>query len=400
MAGRAETTEYRPDIDGLRCVAISTVVLSHAGVPWFAGGYVGVDVFFVISGYLITRILRAGLDDYPRSIATFYERRARRILPALMVAVAAVLVAGAWVLGPTPFERLAQSTIATTLFVSNLWFWNSSSDYFGADVRFEPLLHTWSLAVEEQFYIVFPLLLALMARARRRLVRPLIAGICLVSLGMAVHALATDRPQSAFYLLQSRAWELGIGALLALSAIPVPRQRGVVESLAVLAGAGILVPVFFYDVATPFPGLAALPPCVGTAMLIWLGGGSESRVKAALSLSPVVFIGLISYSLYVWHWPIIVFDRILHGEATPGAGAALRPAFDRGRNGILVSSSSGRSEARAGRSGAGGRCSRLPGRASSRLRPWRGSSGRGTGCRRACRPMRDLPSPGRRMSTR
>ncbi len=159
-----ETRAYRPDIDGLRCFAVSVVVLSHAGLPWFAGGYVGVDVFFVISGYLITRILWAGLDDYPRSIATFYERRARRILPALMVAVTATLAAGAFVLGPDQFAELGNSAIATTLFVSNLWFWDASRDYFAPSVRLAPLLHTWSLAVEEQFYIVFPLLMALTAR--------------------------------------------------------------------------------------------------------------------------------------------------------------------------------------------------------------------------------------------
>src|SRR4029453_13234439 len=164
MTSRGEISHYRPDIDGLRCIAISTVVLSHSGLAWFKGGYIGVDVFFVISGYLITQILWAGLDNYPRSIAPFYDGRARRILPALMVATTATLAAGAYALGPRPFEGLARSAIATTLFVSNVWFSTLSGDYFAADVRLEPLLHTWSLAVEEQFYIGFPLMLALTAR--------------------------------------------------------------------------------------------------------------------------------------------------------------------------------------------------------------------------------------------
>jgi peptidoglycan/LPS O-acetylase OafA/YrhL len=311
-----DTRAYRPDIDGLRCFAVSAVVLSHAGLSWFAGGYVGVDVFFVISGYLITGILWAGLDDYPRSIAVFYERRARRILPALMVAVAATLVGGAFLLGPGQFAALGKSAIATTLFVSNLWFWRASGDYFAADVKMEPLLHTWSLAVEEQFYIVFPLLMALAARFARRRVLHLIVAVCLVSFALSVHAIATAREQTAFYLLQSRAWELGLGAVLALTNIPVPRRRAVIEVIALLAAAAILAPVFLYGPETPFPGLAALPPVLGTAVLIWLNRDTGNAVKSVLGLRPIVFVGLISYSVYVWHWPIIVFDKMLFGPPT------------------------------------------------------------------------------------
>jgi peptidoglycan/LPS O-acetylase OafA/YrhL len=316
MTSRREISHYRPDIDGLRCIAISTVVLSHSGLAWFKGGYIGVDVFFVISGYLITQILWAGLDNYPRSIVTFYERRARRILPALMAATTVTLIAGAYALGPRPFEGLAQSAIATTLFVSNVWFSNLSGDYFAADVRLEPLLHTWSLAVEEQFYIGFPLMLALTARISRRLILPLIVGICIVSFALSVHALATGRMQAAFYLLQNRAWELGIGAVLALSRFRVPMRGVVVEAIALLAAAAILIPAVLYDEETPFPGLAAVLPCFGTAVLIWLNRDTNNLVKSALSMPPVVFIGLISYSLYLWHWPIIVYDKILHGDVT------------------------------------------------------------------------------------
>ncbi len=307
---------YRPDIDGLRCVAITTVVLSHAGLSRFAGGYIGVDVFFVISGFLITRILWAGLDDYPRSLLGFYERRARRILPALMVAVVATVLVGAFLLDARSFERLARSALATTFFASNLRFWSASGDYFAADVRLDPLLHTWSLAVEEQFYIVFPLVLALVARAGRRRLVPLMVAICAVSFAISVHAIATGRSQTAFYLLQSRAWELGLGAILALTRIPVPSRRLVIEALALVAAAAILLPVFLYDESTPFPGLAALPPCLGAAVLIWLNGARDNLVRTGLSLRPVVFVGLISYSLYVWHWPIMVYGQLLHGRAS------------------------------------------------------------------------------------
>ncbi|MFO1209637.1 MAG: acyltransferase family protein [Amaricoccus sp.] len=312
-----QARNYRPDIDGLRCVAILTVVLAHAGVPGLEGGYVGVDVFFVISGFLITGILWNELPGYPATLAGFYERRARRILPALMAAMAATLAAGFVALGPKAFAELARSAVATTLFVSNFLFWNTSSDYFGADVRLAPLLHTWSLAVEEQFYILFPLILALIARGGRRRAVLAIAGICLASFALSEHALLTGRPQAAFYLLHSRAWELGLGAALALGAPPVPRSRAAAEVLALAAAAAILVPVLAYGPATRFPGLAALPPCLGTAALIWLHGARPTAVRAALSRRPVVFVGLISYSVYVWHWPIIVFDRILHGEPGP-----------------------------------------------------------------------------------
>jgi peptidoglycan/LPS O-acetylase OafA/YrhL len=314
---RVSERRHRPDIDGLRCVAIVPVVLAHAGFDVFSGGYVGVDVFFVISGFLITRILWDDLDTYPASLLNFYERRARRILPALTAAMAATLAAGFATLGPQRLAELGESAIATALFLSNVWFWNTSSDYFGADVRVQPLLHTWSLAVEEQFYLLFPLLMALVARAGRRWVLPVIGLISIGSLAMSQAALAGGRQEAAFYLLNNRAWELGLGAALALGRPPLPPGRWSAEILAVLAAALILVPVVTYDAATPFPGLATVPPCLGTAMLIWLNAGTENRVKAVLVWRPVVAIGLVSYSVYVWHWPIIVFDRVLNGEATP-----------------------------------------------------------------------------------
>lgn len=307
---------YRPDIDGLRCTAVLAVLLAHSGVPWFRGGYVGVDVFFVISGFLITRILWHDLDNSSASLLHFYERRARRILPALALMTTATLAAGCATLGPQRLVEVAQSAVASALLVSNVFFLRVVRDYFGTDILLQPLLHTWSLAVEEQFYLLFPLVLALIARAGRRRALPLIALICFVSFALAEHAIATGRQQAAFFLLHLRAWEIGVGTILAIACPRSPTNRTVIEALALLAAAAILLPLIVYDGTTPFPGHAALPPVLGAAALIWLNAGGRSAVGRALSWRPAVFVGRISYSVYLWHWPIMVFDRVMAGSPT------------------------------------------------------------------------------------
>ena len=183
----AARESYRPDIDGLRTIAVVPVVLFHAGYGWILGGYVGVDVFFVISGYLITSILVREIEAGRFSLIAFYERRARRILPALMSVLAASLVAGWWLLLPDDFSEFAKSAGATLIFASNIWFNYATSDYFGPAAELYPLLHTWSLAVEEQFYIVFPVLLWLILRHGRRLCIAVCVGLSLLSLALAVH---------------------------------------------------------------------------------------------------------------------------------------------------------------------------------------------------------------------
>ena len=312
--------QYRPDIDGLRSVAVVPVVLFHAGVSGFPGGYVGVDVFFVISGYLITSILMRDISDKNLSIIKFYERRARRILPALFVMLAAVLLFG-WVLFPPGiFVDTAESAVATVAFSSNIYFWNSLG-YFSRGAEYHSLLHTWSLAVEEHFYLIWPIMLVVIARQRRLVCLLLVALIFAVSLAASV-VLTPRYPVTSFYLLPTRAWELMTGALLALGAVPAIRGR--LAELAALAGIAMIAgAVVLYDVTTPFPGIAAVVPCLGAALVI--ATGAHTGVGRVLSWAPFVLVGQISYSLYLWHWPPLVFLRVAGGSleidpvATAGA---------------------------------------------------------------------------------
>ncbi|MHA3978225.1 acyltransferase family protein [Halovulum sp. GXIMD14794] len=305
--------QYRADIDGLRAVAVLPVVLFHAGFPGFSGGYVGVDVFFVISGYLITSLIREDVAAGRFTLANFYRRRARRILPALAAVVAFSLLAGYFLLLPGDFNELGSSALATGLFLSNVYFLNSL-DYFGTSAEFAILLHTWSLAVEEQFYIFYPLLLvALLGRYGRAGALWSIAGLSVLSFLAAVVALPRI-PDSVFYLIFFRAWELGAGACVALVRAGPPRRRRVRFWLGLVGLLAILLPATLYDARTPFPGLAALPPVLGTAVLIWAGGnGKPSGIVTLLSWRAFVWVGLISYSLYLWHWPILAFLRNAYG---------------------------------------------------------------------------------------
>jgi peptidoglycan/LPS O-acetylase OafA/YrhL len=298
---------YRADIDGLRAVAIVPVVLFHAGIAAFGGGFVGVDVFFVISGFLITGLIRHELDQGTFSLARFYERRVRRLFPALFAMLLAVSVCAAWLLLPADLADYAKSVLATSLFASNFLFWQEAG-YFGRAAEDIPLLHTWSLAVEEQFYILFPLFLAyIAARARKRYV----AATALVTAASFIASVVGVKlaPDAAFYLAPFRAWELGVGALLALGALPVLHRHQVRSIVAVLGLAALLCSMTLFSKATPFPGAAALLPCLGTAAIIWAGTGGHNVVGDALSARPFVLIGLISYSLYLWHWPLLSLGR-------------------------------------------------------------------------------------------
>ncbi len=311
-----QSPDYRPDIDGLRGVAVLGVVFFHAalGIP---GGYVGVDVFFVISGFLITSLILKDLRRGTFSMVGFWERRVRRIFPALAVMVVACLVAGAFLFLPFSFLVLSQSVIALVAFTSNIFFWRTTG-YFSPAAEENPLLHTWSLSVEEQFYLVVPIMLAALFRWKREKLLPLAIVIGLfASFALSVHWTRLD-PAGAFYLLPSRGWELALGSLVTLAS---PIGRSVLRELLGLVGIlGLLFAFVFYEASTPFPGLAALPPAVGSALLIWSGirGAHDlklTHVQRFLACGPLLWVGLLSYSFYLWHWPFFAFHRCLFGQS-------------------------------------------------------------------------------------
>jgi peptidoglycan/LPS O-acetylase OafA/YrhL len=303
---QSKPMKYRADVDGLRAVAVLAVIAFHLGSYRFRGGFVGVDVFFVISGFLICSLLYGDLEAGKFSLARFYERRIRRILPALLLVLAVTTIAAAFILMPPRFEDYAESLAAAALSFSNFFFWQTAG-YFDAPAETKPLLHTWSLAVEEQFYLAFPLLLAALYRFKRPVIIASLAAIALVSLALSAYGAFAD-PSGAFYLPFRRAWELLLGALLALGAAPL--LRGAWAHTVGIAGIALIAAsVLLYDEALPFPGLTALAPCLGAACIIAAGRAGEGVVAKALTLPPVVLIGLMSYSLYLWHWPIIVLFR-------------------------------------------------------------------------------------------
>ncbi|UFM67198.1 acyltransferase (plasmid) [Paracoccus sp. MA] len=300
---------YRPDIDGLRAVAVGLVVLFHAGVPGLDGGFVGVDVFFVISGYLITSILLREARDGSYSLARFYERRIRRIFPALVVVLAATTLAGFQILTPEQLAAYGKSMMATMLFVANFHL-GMTSNYFAPDAETQPLLHTWSLAVEEQFYIVFPLALIALLRWYPRGVKPALWLAALLSFAACV-VLTGLRPTMAFYLAPTRAWELLAGSLLAMHAPrALPAGRDWIAPLLGAAGLGLILAAGIGITAdTAFPGWAAALPVLGAAALILAGGRGGGAATRLLSTPPMRGLGLISYSLYLWHWPVMVLLR-------------------------------------------------------------------------------------------
>ena len=296
---------YRREIDGLRALALLPVILFHADFEWFGGGYVGVDVFFVISGYLIATIILQEHQAGTFKISNFYERRARRILPALfLVTLCCVPFAWLWML-PSQQRDFAQSMYSIAFFVSNIFFWDESG-YFEAAAEEKPLLHTWSLAVEEQFYLFFPLLVILLWRGRHNLFIHTIAILAIASLALSEYS-SRHFPEANFYLTHNRAWELFIGVVCAMP--QMDKWKRPHDALS-LAGLGMVVySVFAFSEETRFPSLYALIPVVGTSLVILFGSGG-TIVARVLSTRFLVGIGLISYSGYLWHQPLFAFARV------------------------------------------------------------------------------------------
>jgi peptidoglycan/LPS O-acetylase OafA/YrhL len=300
---------YRREIDGLRALAVVPVILFHAGFEAFSGGFVGVDVFFVISGYLITSIILTQKAAGTFSLLDFYERRARRILPALFL-VMAFCIPFAWLwLMPSDMKDFSQSLVAVSVFASNILFWRESG-YFDTAAELKPLLHTWSLAVEEQYYVLFPLFLIVMWRFAKQWTVATLAVIAALSFALAQWG-AYNKPAATFLLLPTRGWEIAIGALLAFYFARHPKlklQRSVQEIGSLIGLLLILYAVFAYSKATPFPSAYALAPTLGTALII-LCAKPATLVGRVLTTKALVGIGLISYSAYLWHQPLFAFAR-------------------------------------------------------------------------------------------
>lgn len=311
-------TLYRPEIDGLRALAVIPVIFFHAGIELFSGGFVGVDIFFVISGYLISTIIMSQLSSNTFNLKEFYIRRARRILPALFFIMVICLPFSFLLLAPSKLLEFGRSLTAVSIFSSNFLFW-SESGYFGNDAELKPLLHTWSLAVEEQFYIFFPIFLAICWRFGLKIIITLIILISIVSLLLAYWATLADYEKivsGAFFLLPTRIWELFIGSLTAIymKFYYVELNRLYNQYLSLAGVLLILLSIFYFNEHTPFPSFYTLVPVIGTALII-VSAKKNTIIFKILSSKLFVSIGLISYSAYLWHQPVLAYAKNIFDDS-------------------------------------------------------------------------------------
>ena len=296
--------EYRKDIDGLRAIAVMAVILFHGGFSLVPGGFVGVDIFFAISGYLITSIIYPKMQANTFSFSDFYLRRARRLLPASVAMICVTVVVFALFYPPELFQQVMHSAIAALAFVSNIFFWQSSG-YFSSSMELQPLLHMWSLSVEEQFYFFMPIALVLGLKYCKQFIFQGLALGCAVSLGLAVYYAPDMMSFFSFYLLPTRFYEMGLGALLAIYMLRHPQRFNDQKYARKLGVVCILVPLFMYHKGLSFPSFYPLLPIIGTLLII-ADSSKEGFIYRILSAKPLVKIGVYSYSLYLWHWPIHV----------------------------------------------------------------------------------------------
>lgn len=310
--------KYRRDIDGLRAIAVSTIVFFHFGFPGFEGGFVGPDVFFVLSGFLIATRIFEEVEQGKFAFLDFYYRRVRRLFPAYFLMLIVTLILSYLFLLPADFREFSKSFASATVYLSNIQFYREAG-YFDTAAHFKPLLHTWSLSVEEQFYIFFPVAVGFLTWMSRRQFYFTFLCVSIASFISAVIWIEYDM-SFAFYMFPLRIWELGLGVLVATGCYTLPRFSSAAanEALAIFGLLLILIPVFVFDPTTKFPGLAAAPVCLGTWIMIQLDPERPTVVQRCLALKPMVFIGLLSYSLYLWHWPLVV---IYSYTDTNGAGA-------------------------------------------------------------------------------
>ena len=304
---------YRPDIDGLRAIAVMAVVLFHANFSWFEGGFVGVDMFFVISGYLITCVILKNNEPLRSFLARFYESRVRRLLPPAVPVLICTSLAAYLILSAEAMDEYTKSLLSFFAFVSNWFFWDIAG-YFDGPSHLKPLLHTWSLSVEEQFYLFFPALAILLLRNGRRYLLLVVLAIVAASFALNIYFVVSADLNSAFFNSIGRFWEMGIGATLACGIVRPPETKAARNIASGIGLTAILGSIALMKPELAFPGAWALIPTLGTALVIYANGG---RVAQWLSRKPIVGVGLISYALYLWHWPIFAFLNIHFGAPTP-----------------------------------------------------------------------------------
>ena len=305
--------DYRSDIDGLRAIAVILVILFHSGFTGFSGGFIGVDIFFVISGYLITTIILRKLDKSKFDIKEFYIRRIKRIFPSLFIVKFFVLIIVSCIYDPITFEALGKSLISSSLFVSNVYFWKTSG-YFDSNIYMKPLIHTWSLSLEEQFYLFFPIFLILIYKYYKSKLKIFILIIILISFSMSSFGVVYY-PSATYYLPITRGWELLIGSILSLKILPIIQNRFKKNIIFLISISLIYLSAYLLTEASIFPGYNAIFPVIGASLIIHNGKNNNSSLQDVLKNRYFVFIGKISYPLYLWNWPIISFYKYI--KTTP-----------------------------------------------------------------------------------